>query len=125
MKKSLFIILGSSSRKLRDSSGTRARFECDVLEFLRTWKKTRKLSGVQEMRSLVDFLVSSRKETMGKHGTFSVDSEDVAVWELVSFCGGVVFRRSATLPWIFAVDNWIRGQQPLGSQKKTTTTQER
>ena len=26
-------------------------------------------------------------------------------------CGGRVFRRSATLPWIFAVDNWIRGQQ--------------
>ena len=26
-------------------------------------------------------------------------------------CVGVKFRRSAILPWIFAVDNWIRGQQ--------------
>ena len=27
------------------------------------------------------------------------------------FCGGVDFRRSAILPWIFAVDSWTRGHR--------------
>ena len=33
-------------------------------------------------------------------------------WYLLCLiCGGVEFRRSAILPWIFTVDDWIRGQQ--------------
>ena len=27
------------------------------------------------------------------------------------YCGGVEFPKSAILPWVFAADNWIRGQQ--------------
>ena len=48
-------------------------------------------------------------QRVGRGGPCSRDGAPISTASLN--CGGVEFRRSTILPWIFTVDNCMRGQQ--------------